>query len=251
MTQQHLDGSQVGASFEQMGGKAVAQGMGMDLFVLKSGALRGVLAGCPKNLRGDGTSRRVPAVSGKQPVGGLAPQSAPVDAECIEQLRAEHDITILAALASSNVYDHALAIDITDLQVRHFRATCAGGIERHQQDAMKGRLGGIDQPRHFFLAQYFWQAQNPFRVWRFGDAPAFLQHLGVEEAQSRQSLGYGVRFQFPASEQCGLILANMLWAKLIGSTAEVPAKMLHRTNVGTNGGLGVVATAQLLEHDLA
>ena len=53
MTQQHLDGAQVGAGFEQMGGKAVTQGLGMDVLVFKPSALCSSLAGCPKNLGGD------------------------------------------------------------------------------------------------------------------------------------------------------------------------------------------------------
>ena len=38
MPEQHLDGAQVGAGFEQMRGKAVAQRVGMDVLVLKASA---------------------------------------------------------------------------------------------------------------------------------------------------------------------------------------------------------------------
>ncbi len=47
MAQQHLNGAQVGTGFEQMSGKAVAQGMGMDVLVLKAGAFGGLLTGGP------------------------------------------------------------------------------------------------------------------------------------------------------------------------------------------------------------
>jgi hypothetical protein len=50
MSEQHLDGSQVGAGFQQMGGKAVAQGVGMDALVLKAGALRGALTAVQRTL---------------------------------------------------------------------------------------------------------------------------------------------------------------------------------------------------------
>lgn len=62
-----------------------------------------------------------------------------------------------------------------------------------------------------------------------------MKNLGIEEPQGGQSLRYGVRCQFPASEQRGLILANMLWAKPIGWTTEVAAEMLHRADVGADG----------------
>ena len=174
MPQQHLDGAQVSTGFEQMRGKAVAQSMGMDVLVLKAGAFGGLLTGVPENLGGDGMTRRMPSVAGKQPLGGLAPQPAPVDAQSFEQLRTEHDIPVLAALASPDMNDHPLAVDIADLQVRHFCPTCAGGIQRHQQDAMKGSLCRIDQTCDFFLAQHLRQVQHLLRVRRLRNAPVSL-----------------------------------------------------------------------------
>src|SRR5580693_5666955 len=123
-----------------MSGKAVAQSMGVDVLVLKTGALGGLLTGSPEDLGGDRIICGMPSVAGKQPVGGLTPKPAPVDAQCIQQFRAEHDIAVLASLASPDVDDHPLAVDIADLEVRHFCATRARGIERHQQNAMKGSL---------------------------------------------------------------------------------------------------------------
>src|SRR5712671_3897715 len=98
MTEQHLDGAQVGAGFEQMRGKAVAQSVGMDVLVFKAGAFGGLLTGVPENLGGDRMTRRMPSIAGEQPVGGLALQPAPVGAQRPEQLRAEHDIAVLASL---------------------------------------------------------------------------------------------------------------------------------------------------------
>src|SRR6266478_5760558 len=43
-----------------MSGKAVAQGMGMDVLVFKAGALRGLLTGAPENLGRDRMTRRMP-----------------------------------------------------------------------------------------------------------------------------------------------------------------------------------------------
>ena len=126
----------------------------MDVLVFKTGAFSGQLRGAPQNLGGNRMTRRMPSVAGKQPVGGLAPKPAPVDAQRIEQLRAEHDIAVLASLASADMNDHPLAVDIADLQARYFCATCARGLQCHQQDAMKGKLGRVDQTRHFFLAQH-------------------------------------------------------------------------------------------------
>src|ERR1035441_483563 len=81
MSEQHLDGAQVGAGLEQVCGKAVAQSVRVDMLVRKAGSFGGVLTGRPEDLGGDGITCRVPAVAGKQPVGGLAPETAPIRSE--------------------------------------------------------------------------------------------------------------------------------------------------------------------------
>ena len=53
MSEQHLDGAQVGAGFEQMRGEAVAQRVGMNMLVREPSAFGGVLAGRPDHLGGD------------------------------------------------------------------------------------------------------------------------------------------------------------------------------------------------------
>src|SRR5277367_2486367 len=101
----------------------------MDVPMREAGAFGGVLAGIPEHLGGDRMTRSVPAVAGKEPLLRLAPEAAPVDAQRIEQLRAEHDIAVPGSLASPDMNHHPLAVDVSDLQVGRFRATCPSGIK--------------------------------------------------------------------------------------------------------------------------
>ena len=94
--------------------------------------------------------------------------------------------SLLAALALPDMNHHPLAVDVADLQVGRFRATCAGGIHRHQQDAMEGCIRRLNQSRDFFLTEYPWKVTHLLRIGRLGNAPATLQHVDIEEAQSRQ-----------------------------------------------------------------
>ena len=96
----------------------------------------------------------MPAVAGKEPLLRLAPETAPVSAQLFEQLRAGHDIAILATLALANMHHHPLAVDVANLQVGCLCAAGAGGIERHQQDAMKGAIRSVDQPRNLLLTEH-------------------------------------------------------------------------------------------------
>src|SRR5207302_3418140 len=148
--------------------------------------------GSPQDLGGDRVTCGMPSVAGKQPVRWLLPQTAPIDSQCIEQLPTEHDIAVLATFAAPDMDNHPLAVDIADLQVRHFCATCARGIQRHQQDAMKGKLGRVNQARDLLLAEYLGQVQNLPRVRSLCTAPASLQYLNIEYASSSQSQYLGV-----------------------------------------------------------
>ena len=128
VSEQYLDGAQVGASFEKMCGEAMPQGMWVNVLMCEAGAFGGNLAGTPQHLGGDRITCGVPAVAGKESLLWLAPESAPVCAQFFEELRAEHDIAIPAALALSDMNHHPLAVDVADLQVGSFCATCAGGV---------------------------------------------------------------------------------------------------------------------------
>ena len=81
------------------------------------------------------------------------PSDNSLGAESVQQLGAQKNIAVPAALALVDMNDHALAVDVADLQVRHFCATCARGIERHQQNAMKGKLCRVNQTRDLLLAE--------------------------------------------------------------------------------------------------
>jgi len=75
------------------------------------------------------------------------------------------------------VNHHAFAIDVADFQVCQFSASYSGGVERHQQGAMEGSAGGLNELSNFFLAEDRWQVMGPFRIGSVGDAPGLLSVL--------------------------------------------------------------------------
>src|ERR1019366_3641083 len=145
---------------------------------------------------------------------------------------------------------HPLAVDVAHLQVGCFCAACAGGIKRHEKDAVKGGIRGVDQTRNFLLAEHLRKVPHLLRVGRFRDAPATLQHMDVEEAQRSQSQDDGVRAELELGEQSGLVLAYILRTKLIGPAMEVSAEVLNAVQVSADGRVGEVAATQLLNHEL-
>src|SRR5271157_5113394 len=99
----------------------------------------------------------MPTTTGEEP--GLGLQFAPVLAQGFQQDGAEHDVPILTALATLDVDDHPLTIDVANLQVCQFVAARSGSIEGHQQNAVEGSGSGVDEPSNFLLAQH--RGQTP------------------------------------------------------------------------------------------
>ena len=85
--------------------------------MVEARALSGSPAGIAKRFAVNGAIGSVPAVAGKEPVAGFSPQPAPVLAQFVEQLGAEHDIPVFAALSPLDMNHHALTVDIAGLQV--------------------------------------------------------------------------------------------------------------------------------------
>src|SRR5262245_18169655 len=133
----------------------------------------------------------MPTVAGKEPVAGFSRQPTPVLAQLFEQLGAEHDSAVFAALSSAHMNHHALAVDMADLQVGYLSTPQAGSVERHEQSAMEGSVSGIDESCDFFLAEDRWKVMVFFRIRSLCDAPALLECLDVEKAQGRQMIRDG------------------------------------------------------------
>jgi hypothetical protein len=128
----------------------------------------------------------MPTIVGKEPVAGFSPRPMPVLAQFFEQLGAEQNIAVFAALSSADMNHHALAVDIADLQVGYLSTPQTGSVERHEKSAMEGSASGIDELCDFFLAEDRWEVMVLFRIGSLRDTPGFLERLDVKKAQSRQ-----------------------------------------------------------------
>ena len=161
MSEQNLDGAQIGSGFEQMRCPAVPQRVRRNALA-NTGLLCGFATGEPHRLVGDRLMRFLRVTRGKQILQWLAP--APVGPQCLEQCLAQRQIAVLTALAFDYADDHALAVDVFELQVRNFAAAHAGAVENHQQRAPEQVGAGIDQPFDFLLAQNARQSLMPSRI---------------------------------------------------------------------------------------
>ena len=105
----------------------------------------------------------------------------PVFAKFFKQFRTEHHVAVFAPFATLDANDHPLLVEVAELQPRHLTVPGAGGVERHQQSAMEGSAGSLDQSCDFFLAEDLWKAMVSFRIRSLGNIPTFLKRLKVKE----------------------------------------------------------------------
>jgi hypothetical protein len=125
------------------------------------------------------------------------------------------------------------------------------GSPRHQQSAMEGSGGRIDELSNFFLTEDRRQAMGPFWIRSVCDAPIPSESLAVEETQSRQTGHSRTRRQLSFLEQLGLILTNVLRAQAVRGTVESSSKILDGVDVTAYSFGRVVTSLEFLQHQFA
>ena len=80
-----------------------------------------------------GYKRTLVVAARKQPT--LRPSQPPICAQNPQQLRREHDVAVLAALALLDPDHHPLAVNVSDLEKNDFRYAQSGGIDSGQRGA--------------------------------------------------------------------------------------------------------------------
>ena len=72
MSEEQLNGAQIGPSFQEVGCKTVTKHVRMDVFSLEAGAEGSVTAGMVNNLGSNWVLRSMAASTGEQPLRGFA-----------------------------------------------------------------------------------------------------------------------------------------------------------------------------------
>src|ERR1700674_1060099 len=112
MPQQHLDGTQIRARFQQMRGEAVAQRVRMHT-IRKASPPRSSSASLVDHLGSDGLIAGMTTLARKHPYARFSSQPVPMLPEFVEQLGAEEHIAVFAAFTALDVDHHALTVDVT------------------------------------------------------------------------------------------------------------------------------------------
>src|ERR1700730_1626706 len=182
MSQQELNGAQVGPGFAQMGGKTVPKRMGRDRFD-NAATLMGLLA---RILHRRFANMPANLIAREEPL--LGPGYWPPVTQDLQQLWGKHNIAIFLPFALFDSNDHSLAVDIGDFQADSLRDSQTGSVTGRQDSAMRAAIYVVQELQDLLRTQ---DNRQLLRLLRgrdnFFQAPILMKRDFVEEAKS----GYG------------------------------------------------------------
>src|ERR1700716_3783092 len=147
-SEQHLDHSDIDVLLEQMGGEAVPQGVQRYTLVdpghIGCGMTGAIELACRHRLH--------PVAPWKQPA--LRSSRPPPAAQQFEQMWRQHHVPVFAAFALFDADDHALAVDVADLERDHLGGAQACAISHTQRGLVFAARRRIQQPRHLLRAEH-------------------------------------------------------------------------------------------------
>jgi hypothetical protein len=222
MAQQGLDEYQVGAGVEQVGGKAMPQRVWRAVLAGQAGPGAGPTKDAAYRSGGNGACG-VPAR--EKP--GRGPVDKPVAAEDGEQAGREHGETILAAFAVADPQDHALRINVRDVEVAGLADTQSRRIAGHEHGTILGRFQGIEQGGQFLGGKNLWQSAT--RTPGHGevrDHAGLLQRDNVKKLQGGANLPIGVMAAVLNLDVMQQELANLGFPQFCGRALEEGGKSL-------------------------
>ena len=197
MTEQDLNGPQIGAGFQQVSRKAMSERVHSDVLVQPRGETRR-LAGFIHRLVGE---RPTVDISWEEPGAGLvdlaAPVSFPVFPEQSQQPRREHDVAILGPLGLTDANDHALAIDVVDAQGQDLGDSKAGGVGGHEDGPMAKAGDRLEEASDLLEAQDDRELGLTAGAGQAVEAPVLAECDAVEELEGTQGLVVGARGDLP------------------------------------------------------
>lgn len=182
-----LNSAEVDASFEQMGGLAMAKRMDSDVAFDDASPL-GRFAESARDAaaaqgRGRGGHVFVLASRGGKEPGGVT-MGFPVETQELQGVMRPGDIAVLGAFTAVDVDRVAWAIDITHLQGQRFVQAQPTAVDGGAVDTIVQGRGGIEATAHFFQAEHSRES-----VFRLGShevegLPVAPKDVVVEEADA-------------------------------------------------------------------
>jgi hypothetical protein len=242
-----LDLAEVLALLQQVCGVGMAQGVDVGAFgdaALVEGDAEGALeSGVAHGFCGGGGALAAVTLGGEDQ--DRMAVAFPLLAQEEQGALRQRDVTVLIAFAGADVKEHALGIDVADLQAQGFTQAQAAGVDGDQSDPViqggdagenKTGLGGGEDDGQFELGIGAGQLE-------FG-GPDSLEGFFPEELEGADDLGAGLAGDLLFQFEMDAVLAELLGRDQLGGFGVELAELAQ---AGVIGLLGARADGQELE----
>jgi hypothetical protein len=242
-----LDLTEVLALFQQVSGVGVAQGV--DVGVLfdaaglegqPEGALEG---GTTHRFGGGGGALSAVTFGGEEP-GGVT-MALPLLAQESQRVFGQRDVTVAVALAGADVQEHALGIDVGDLEAQGFAQAQAAGVDGDEGDAMIQGRDGRKDTAHLGGGQDDGQFELGIGADQFQFlGPDAFEGFLPEQLEGADGLGAGLAGDFFVLLEMDAVLAEVFGREQVRGLVVMLAEL---ADTGVIGLLGARADGQELQ----
>jgi len=228
-----LDGGEVDAGFEEVGGVGMAEGMDGGMFtdagVLESEAEGGLDAADGEGTVDGGHGRRAEGGRGEEPAG--VAMGLPEGAKHMEGVGREGDIAILAPLTVADMDEAAGTIDIREAERDGLTDTQAAGIDGSEARAVPGRFDEGEEPLDFVEGEDDGEGLLAGRFDQVEDLPLATEGGGVEELDARDEDGHGTACGMLVVDQEEEEVADLVFGEEVRSAVVVFGELVDGPDI--------------------
>ena len=238
VTEVDLELAEIFALLQQVGGIAVPEGVNVGGFLDAAGTQSQAEATLERAAahRLGGGGRALAAVTfGWEEEAGMA-MALPACTEQQEGALREGDVTVTVALAATDVQEHALRVNVADLQVQALAQAQATGIDGDQGDAVVQRRHRGEDATDLRGGQDDGELElrgGPDELDLGG--PGSVERLLPEVLDGTDGLGGTGAGEAAVGLEVEEVLPEVLGAEVFGGAPEVLAQLAHAGQVGLLG----------------
>ena len=146
---------------------------------------------------------------------------SPPHAQNFKQAWGKHRIPVLLSLALLDAKQHALGIDIADLECDSLRDAQAGAIAGHENRAMFEAGDVIEEEDHFFMAEHDREFVRAAHTGKLLIAPRHSQRREVQEPGRGYEGVDAFGRQLPVVGQIKHVLPHVFQVQMLGAGLEI------------------------------
>ncbi len=250
MAEVDLDLTQVLTPLQEMGRVTMAQRMDMSSLLEATGSpgqTEGPLQSTVLDrFGGGGCALSAMTFAGEKPQ--LVPMGFPLFSEQLQSALGQGDIAVTTAFAGADVQEHALGIDVGNLQIQTFAQAQAAGINGRQANAVIEAFDPLKDLAHFLGREH----DRQFESWVSpdepdGHRPGLAESFFPEQLDGADALSGSLAREFLFRFEVEEVLAEFFRSDELRRLAEILTEFTDTAPVAQDGAFGQRQQTQVVK----